>query len=345
MKKLYAAIDLGSHTIRSLVASVDEERGIVTPISHLRDFTRFALTTTYGKESVRIDENSLNKVFKVIERYSEYFNTLGVEKILCGATGVFRKAQNGLSFLNKIEKHFGFPCFIASEDEEAFWSSVGALQILSAMAESRDFLSSRAVFFDLGGSSTEVVFIDRGAVKWKKSFFIGAASLTRDCIPSAPANPVWIDRAVEHARQVFKELVDRFSYFPPDMLIGGGGTASTLGAINISMKEYEPYKICGLRLSCSWVRDLLWKIASLSLEDRKAIPGLEEGREDVIVGGAIIVYVIMDLARKDHFITTDGGFLEGLLIKAIAGERFGSLLYDTSQSNILHSLTWNIKKS
>ncbi|MCX7821909.1 MAG: hypothetical protein N2260_00510 [Syntrophobacterales bacterium] len=348
MERIYAAVDIGSHTIRSLIASVNEEAGSVRPIDHKRDFSRFALTTDYRNGALRLDENSLNRTLSIIEDYGKYFKVLKVKKVLCGATGVVRKAQNGDVLLDKIRTRFGFPCFIASEEEEALWSTIGALQLLNTtgkVGKDRSIFSSRVLFFDLGGSSTETVFLDRGTIKWWKSFFIGAGSLTRDYIPSAPAHPAWIKEAHNHAKRFFTGLWDPFAFFSPEFVVGAGGTMATLGAIRIGMKEYKPYRVCGVELTSSWIDELISHLASLSLDERRAIPGLEEGREDVIIGGAIIVSALSALARKNQLIVTDGGFLEGLLIKAILQERYSDTLDKPDLKGVfLHSLTWDIEK-
>lgn len=343
MERVYAALDIGSHTVRSLVASVSKQT--VRPLDHLRDFTRFALTTDYQDRIFKLDANSLDHVFRVIEGYAERFKLFGVERVLCGATGVFRKAQNGGIFLDRIEKKLGFSSFIATEKEEALWSCIGALQVLNTV-ETMDLFSSRVIFFDLGGSSTEVVLLDRGTLRWWKSFFIGAANLTRSHFPYAPANLMWIDEAKKHAERIFTELRQFLVSFIPDVVVGGGGTVATLGAIHVGMEQYKPYGVCGIEIPRLWIDKFVRYLASLSLEARKKIPGLENGREDVIMGGVVIISLLMDLLDKDLLVVTDAGFLEGVLIKAIVGEKYGDSLDNPDLHRmILRSLTWKIEKS
>lgn len=347
MSHVYAAVDLGSHTVRSLVAEVGKETGVVRPVEHKRDFTRFALTTEQDGSRLLLDRTSVERVQHILSVYKDRFQTLGVKKVICGATGVFRKAENGAAILESIKNRFGFFSFIASEREEAIWSTIGALQVLNSLKKeqgSGDLMSSKIAFFDLGGSSTEVVFLDNGNITWWKSFFIGAASLTRKYIPLAPAEPSWIEKARIHAEVMLQEFKDSVNAFSPDILIGGGGTVATLGAIKLKMTDYVPYRVCGIEIDRFWIDELLNHLASLSLEERKSVPGLEKGREDVIIGGAIIVSVIGSLTGKKRLIITDSGFLEGVLIKGVLDEISGYDFEKTDQRAILESLTWKIEK-
>lgn len=347
MSDIYAAVDLGSHTVRALVAEVVEDTGIVHPLEHHRDFTRFALTTGQHGDLLMLDGASLDRVCTVLSAYRDRFRALGTKKILCGATGVFRKVQNGAAILAGIENRFGFSCFVSSEKEEALWSTIGALQVLNSLHKRKggvDIISSRVLLFDLGGSSTEVVFLDHGKIEWWKSFFIGAASLTRAFIPSAPAEQFWIQEAKKYTGEVFDELHNPLAAFSPDIVIGGGGTVATLGAIRILMDDYVPYQVCGIELDRIWIDGLLQHLASLSLEKRKSVPGLEVGREDVIIGGAIIVSAILALVGRERLIVTDAGFLEGVLIKAVVEEKYGNGAGQVDERSIIDSLTWKIEK-
>ncbi|MEJ5301544.1 MAG: hypothetical protein WHS38_11210 [Thermodesulforhabdaceae bacterium] len=349
MKNFFVAIDLGSHTVRALTAEVDEETGTVEPINHCRDFTRFALTANsktsdHSEFSPQISNTSLEQVRNVLLNYYNYFKKISAKKILCGATGILRKAQNGRAFLADIEKELGFSYFIASEKEEAFWSTAGALQILDAVRRTNnlpDLLSKRLVFFDLGGSSTEVVCIDRGSIVWWESYSIGAASLTKNYIPSAPSKPEWIKDARKYSEKIFRDLRSRFYSFSPDIIVGGGGTVATLGAIQTGMTEYVPYQVCGVELKHDWVDELLWHLASLSLEERQSIPGLEKGREDVIIGGIIITMTLMDFSLKPSIIVTDAGFLEGVMAKSVIEEIIPG---EFDLIKTLRALTWKVEK-
>jgi exopolyphosphatase/guanosine-5'-triphosphate,3'-diphosphate pyrophosphatase len=110
------------------------------------------------------------------------------------------------------------------------------------------------------------------------------------------------------------------------------------------MDGYVPYGVCGIELDRIWIDGLLQHLASLSLEERKSLPGLEEGREDVIIGGTIIVSDILTLVNRERLIVTDAGFLEGVLIKAVVEEKYGNGTGQVDERSILDSLTWKIEK-
>ncbi len=76
MSHVYAAVDLGSHTVRSLVAEVEKETGVVRPVEHKRDFTRFALTTEQDGSRLLLDRTSVERVQHILSVYKERFQTL-----------------------------------------------------------------------------------------------------------------------------------------------------------------------------------------------------------------------------------------------------------------------------
>jgi len=106
------------------------------------------------------------------------------------------------------------------------------------------------------------------------------------------------------------------------VLVGTAGTVTTLGAIFLRMERYDPSRLNGLKLEKDWVCHTLEQLAGLPIRERRGIPGIEEGREDIIVGGILIVREILSFLGKDALIVSDAGLLEGLLFRLVE-ERLG----------------------
>lgn len=96
-------------------------------------------------------------------------------------------------------------------------------------------------------------------------------------------------------------------------LVGVGGTATTLGAIHLNMKEYDPEALLGLEMSRSQVEAVLALLESLPSAERLALPGMMPGREDVLPWGLRILLAAMTYCRRDSVVICDRDLLYGIL--------------------------------
>ena len=98
--------------------------------------------------------------------------------------------------------------------------------------------------------------------------------------------------------------------------IGTAGTITTLAAIDQELNQYDPRLINNYVLSRDRISSILRRLSAMQREERMQVPGLEPGREDLIIAGSAIVLQIMDRFGFDPMIVSDAGLLEGILIDA-----------------------------
>jgi exopolyphosphatase/guanosine-5'-triphosphate,3'-diphosphate pyrophosphatase len=91
------------------------------------------------------------------------------------------------------------------------------------------------------------------------------------------------------------------------------GTVSTLVALRLGLVEYDREALHHQRLSKDDVSALLSDLASSPLARRRAIPGIEPGRADVIVGGALVLDEVMAMLDHDHLVYSEDDILDGLV--------------------------------
>jgi exopolyphosphatase/guanosine-5'-triphosphate,3'-diphosphate pyrophosphatase len=101
-------------------------------------------------------------------------------------------------------------------------------------------------------------------------------------------------------------------------VIGTAGTATTLAAMRLGLERYDPVLVTGLRLSRDAVMMLLGRLNAATVEERKAIPGIEPQRADVIAAGAAIFARILQRIDAQVLITCDRGIRWGLAFEAAA---------------------------
>ncbi|MCE5242058.1 MAG: hypothetical protein LLF99_02595 [Desulfobacteraceae bacterium] len=312
---VFAAIDAGSHTIRLLVATLGENLEI-TPLKTERRITCLARGFREGRT---LKEAGMSGSLAVFREYAAILEDYGAGPAACGATGVIRKAVNGKEFLERVHEETGIRARILSEEAEAILSTRGVLSVLPSR-------EGAVLTFDLGGSSTEFTLVDtaRDEPLWNTSVFIGAATVTeRWLLDDPPGSPACaaaardIREALAPALATVHELLREAPESRPFRVVGTAGTATTLAAMRLGMAEYRPFLVNGSALSTAWLDETIALLSRSTLEARRGIRGLEKGREDIILGGGMIVRAILEGLGLDGLTVVDGGLLEGLLIDEI----------------------------
>ncbi len=330
-----ASIDVGSHTTRMIIARIDWD-GIV-PVRIERRVTRlaqgFQQSGELAPEAVERTVSALGEYRGLIERYK-------ADRIACGATGVVRLASNSARLFEDVAAATGIRVALLSEEREAFLSAKGVLSLLPRVDS--DFLS-----FDIGGGSTEFLLVVSGEKKpaWSTSLPVGAAVLTEAFLAGDPPGADAVREAAQRVgeklvpvkEQVLAALCARCPFPSPPLLAGTAGTISTLAAMYLGMTDYVPYRINGLCLGKDWLSQVVADLAEKPVAARRGIPGLEPGREDIILGGAVIVREILACFDRSWVVVTDAGLLEGLLLELVEKE---SGLPET----LTTPLTWQLQK-
>jgi exopolyphosphatase/guanosine-5'-triphosphate,3'-diphosphate pyrophosphatase len=162
---------------------------------------------------------------------------------------------------------------------------------------------------DIGGGSTELIRAEPGAPLDFASLQIGSVRLTERIITSDPPNDAEL-RAV--ARAADEALAGLRWNFRPEYTVGIAGTVTTICAVTLGRATYDRAAVHGRELSRAQVRQTLRRLASLPLAERKKLPGLPEGRADVIVAGAVILDRIMEQFESGSVVVSDQGVRWGL---------------------------------
>jgi exopolyphosphatase / guanosine-5'-triphosphate,3'-diphosphate pyrophosphatase len=332
----FASIDLGSHTIRLLIARLENGR-ILFPLRNERKITRLARDFENGE---RLVDSSMQQSLDALKEYEDLLHQYQVRTVVCGATGVLRRAKNADRFLKKIREHSGLRVSILSEKSEAILSAKGVLSFLPLTGD-------MIILFDLGGSSTEFLMIvpNESEPIFATSVFTGAATITQKYLSADPPGREDLTAASEAIRATITPTLTRMKTsveacggcLDNILLVGTAGTVTTLASMHLQMDNYEPCRVNGLSLSQNWLTDTVAQIKGLPIAARRGIRGLEQGREDIILGGALIVFEILRGLGQQQFMVTDAGLLEGLMLHLIES-RYGI------PHGLQSPLTWHCQK-
>ena len=309
---LLASLDLGTNTFRLLIAKVTDSNTLV-PIVTKRVIVRLGEGVD---RNGTIQPHAFETGIKAIKHFSQTINRHKVEKVYAVSTSVARVAKNGEEFIAKVLEQTGIPVRIVSGFEEALLTLKG---IFSAV----DCTTHKSLLFDIGGGSTELILTEDNVPVQIASIGLGVVHLAESLITTNP--PTLEDllslrnsiknllHSVDFNRDILNSIIDKSQC----SLIGTAGTVTTLAAIDQQLERYDPQKINNYRLSLNTVEDIYHLLSSTSLDERKAIIGLDEGREAVILPGAAIVLEIMDYFNFDQLTVSDAGLLEGILLDAL----------------------------
>jgi len=231
---------------------------------------------------------------------------LGAERIATVGTAALREARNSYEFVKMVKDKVGLDIEIISPEEEALLTIEG---IKAGMEVPGDFVA-----FDLGGGSTEFIFVVRNDTRLC-SIPLGVLKLS-DLISSYPPSEILINNTRESVREILSSITSFVTTLKPfNYLIGTGGTVTTLASIDLSLKTYNPAMVHGHRLSFNRINEMVSDLSDLTMEEIARLDGIERGREDIIIPGLISVLEIMHLFSKDELIVSDYGLLEGIIIK------------------------------
>jgi exopolyphosphatase/guanosine-5'-triphosphate,3'-diphosphate pyrophosphatase len=165
---------------------------------------------------------------------------------------------------------------------------------------------------DVGGGSTEFV-VGSEKPEGLISIDIGCVRLTEQFLQGDPPEPEELSNAVSAVRDYLAD-VDREvpGIAGAKTLVGLAGTVTTIAAIELGLAEYDTDAIHHFRLTRQAAEDVFRTLATEPIAQRRHNPGLDPGRVDVIVGGAIIVVSILRHFGFAEMLVSEADILDGL---------------------------------
>jgi len=304
---LIAVLDVGSNTIRLLIATVSRNQTF-QKVHYQHHIARLGEGL---QQTGALGEAGQNRAMVIFKDIIQVCRNHGLEagEIIAVATAAVREASNGKEFVADVLEQTELNIQIVSGETEAKLALVGArLGLPQAIGD--DML-----LFDIGGGSTEFTRVRHGKIVDSISMKLGVVRLTESCVTNDPITTGEYQAMKDATLKALKE-VELFwedNLQRPKCLVGTAGTVTTLAAIVQGMSEYDANKIDGFHISDQGFQDLKDNLLTKTNAQRLAIPGLEKGREDVIVAGVAIIDVMKSHWGYATLISVDSGLLVGLL--------------------------------
>ena len=301
-----ASIDIGTNTVILLIAEAELSNNSLRPLHNEYRMPRMGKGLEPDGE---ISEEKLNLLFPILTEYKTIIEKYSCEKILVTATNAFRLASNSKEISSEIKDKFNFDVNIISGEVEADYAFLGAL--------SGTEISCSSLVIDIGGGSTELIYGNRSEIFYKKSYPIGSVIATEKYLEHTPPLPKEIEHLELKLEEIFKEVTEKSK---PEKVIAIAGTPTTLACMVKGLKEFEEAEIDGSDLTAADLQNLISEIKKLQPEQiKKTFGNVLSGREDIILGGALILKKLMEIIDLDKVMASSRGIRYGAIINYLKG--------------------------
>ena len=301
-----AAIDIGTNSIRSIVAEVESD-GSYRVLDEEREMTRLG-QHLFG--CGRLAAEPMERAYATLAKMKAIAVGFQVAELRAVATSAVREAGNGRAFCREVRRRCGLDVEVISPEEEAQLALQSALRHF-------DLAGRSVAIVDIGGGSMEVVLTAGIVVERLYTLPLGAVRLTERHGSAEPLGR----RGWKRLRRAIDRVLDEHigePPFSPEIVIGSGGTFTNLAGMLKVEREGSEKNLHGYAMSRADIVHLMHRLRTTPLEVRRQMPGLNPQRADIIVAGAAAVARLSKWLGAQQVCVNPGGLRDGLLLSMIA---------------------------
>lgn len=311
-----AALDLGTNNCRLLIASSTHD-------GELRIVDSFSRIVRLGEGVAQTGELSaaaIERTIGALKICSGHIRAKDVSRVRAIATEACRRARNAGVLLDRARTEAGIELEIVTTQEEARLAALGCAPLIDPKALG-------ALIFDIGGGSTETIWMRRArdgspSAISSHSEPTGVVTLSEewgDCSTDRPGYERMRDQMRERFRHLRIEM-DRAGQFDPvnHHLLGTSGTVTTLAGVALGLADYDRKRVDGSWHHCVDILAVIDRLVELDLKGRAAVGCVGPDRADLIIPGCAIFAAVLDLWPCSLLRVADRGLREGILRELLA---------------------------
>ena len=310
----YAAIDLGTNNCRLLVAEPLRRGGFRV----IDSFSRIVRLGEGVAASGTLSEDAIVRTVEALAVCAQRLKRHRHIPLRAVATAACRRARNADVLVARVEAAAGIRLEIVSEEEEARLAALGCAPLVGHEYEG-------ALVFDIGGGSTEIIWLRRAGEEIETAFVasvpVGVVVLSEKCDDYA--------ELLREARAVYGEVAARMTAEAGSFraethhLLGTSGTATTLAGVSLGLPRYDRNKIDGSWHARTRLMEVAQRLVLLTPDERARIPCVGPARADLMTAGCAAFAAIQALWPCEKLRVADRGLREGILRELMARERGG----------------------
>ena len=333
---LYAALDLGTNSCRMLIAQPQGSQFLIVD--------SFSKTVQLGaglEATGRLSRASMERTIQALRICEKKLERHNVRRMRLVATEACRRARNARDFLRQVRRETGLSLDIIGPEDEARLAVISCAPLVNPSTE-------QLLVVDIGGGSTELVWIDLSAVapadrpraimRLHMGFNAqgdGAVARVVDWISVplgvATLKDQFVDVDDDAARFAlmswfFEENLASFSPYNATnpragfQIIGTSGTVTTIAAGFLGLRRYDRSKVDGLQMTSDQIDKVIREFLELGPEGRRNDPRIGRDRHSLIMSGAAILQAMMRIWPTDRLSVADRGLREGLLYAQMSAD-------------------------
>ncbi|MDQ2897581.1 MAG: Ppx/GppA family phosphatase [Actinomycetota bacterium] len=296
-----AVVDIGSNSTRLLVAQVSDGR-VDAELERRSTVTRLGAGVDHDG---MLREDAMQRVYATLADYETAIARHGADARIAVLTSAVRDSANGERFAASVGERFGFSPHVLSGDEEA------RLTFLGATSE-RDLADATpTLVFDIGGGSTEMVIGAGREVSFHVSTQAGVVRQTERHLHSDPPPEADQRELTADVEAIIAAAVPDDQAARVGRAIGVAGTATSLAAIAQGLDPYDPARVHGYQLSRAEGEQILARLATMPLSERREVAGLHPDRAPTIVAGGLIFLAVARRFGLETIEISDHDILRG----------------------------------
>ena len=309
-----ATIDIGSNSIKLLVARLDpEDPDHYDEILREKEMIRLAQETlTTGV----LSEEAMADGVDCVQRFAALARASGAGRITAVATCAVREAENGPEFLKRLRKETGIRAVAISGEEEARLTMRAVRLDLPASCDP-------LLVVDIGGGSTELAVASGDALELAESLDLGAVRLTERFVRSDPISSKDERRLVRTIRSRLKNVKKPVRKTRFRTAVGTSGTVLALGGIALALRGRVRDGAGHLSVTREDLARAVKLLRKTTLKEKARIQGLEPERRDIITAGGILLLEIMEAFGIETLLVSERSLRDSLVLESPSASRPG----------------------
>ncbi|MDP6388932.1 MAG: Ppx/GppA phosphatase family protein [Alphaproteobacteria bacterium] len=312
--RTYAALDLGTNNCRLLVARPTD--------AGFRVIDAFSRIVRLGEGlggNGQLSEAAMERTIGALKICADKMRRDRVDQARSVATAACRQAENCDAFLDRVAAETGIEIETISSTEEARLALLGCMPLL-------DGNEPHGLVFDIGGGSTEIVWLDLSA---GRPDIIGCLSM-----PHGVVNLSERQGAGDIGDESYRNIVDEFAAHMAEFcgqhgigeaverrevqMLGTSGTVTTLAGVNLDLPRYDRAAVDGTFLGAEEARRVSERLRAMDDGERAAHPCIGAERADLVVAGCAVLETILARWGVARLRVADRGLREGILLELMS---------------------------
>jgi len=315
----YAALDLGTNNCRLLVA---EPRGDSFKV--VDSFSRIVRLGEGMTQTGRMRKDAMNRTIAALRICRSKIQSRDMAGVRMIATEACRQAENGEKFLSRVRNELGLELEVIDRRTEAQLAVAGCRTLLDPETDG-------ALLFDIGGGSSEIVWLDRRKTRRQRGLIRAWVSLPIGVVTLAERHGgVDVDHhgfeaMVADVREAFgafrarqalgTAIAERNFHF-----LGTSGTVTTLAGVHLDLARYDRRYVDGLWMHDDDIERMMSKIRAMDYQARAANPCIGRERADLVLAGCAIFEAIRREWPCQRLRVADRGLREGILVQLMRAD-------------------------